>query len=76
MLEGLGTSESWRNVRERIWPIMKANWMLWPAVQIINFKFVPVAHQLNFVLVVSLLWATYLSWSSGEAEKKREKTSQ
>jgi len=35
-----------------------------------------VAHQLNFVLVVSLLWATYLSWSSGEAEKKREKTSQ
>ena len=34
MLEGLGTSEALRNVRERIWPIMKANWMLWPAVQV------------------------------------------
>ena len=40
--------------------------------QLVNFKFVPLAHQLNFVLVVSVLWATFLSWSSGEAEKRRK----
>ena len=41
--------------------------------QLINFKFVPLAHQLNFVLVVSVLWATFLSWSTGEAEKRRKR---
>ena len=41
--------------------------------QLINFKFVPLAHQLNFVLVVSVLWATFLSWSSGEAEKRKKR---
>ncbi len=36
----------------------------------INFKLIPVAHQLNFVLVVSLGWASYLSWAGGQMEKK------
>ena len=31
------------------------------ASQLINFKYVPVRHQLNFVLVVSLFWTTFLS---------------
>ena len=26
-----------------------------------NFRFIPVAHQLNFCLAVSLVWATILS---------------
>eukprot|EP00965_Chrysotila_dentata_P010688 347676-Pleurochrysis_carterae.AAC.2 len=29
--------------------------------QLINFSYVPVRHQLNFVLVVSLFWTTFLS---------------
>ena len=30
-------------------------------LQIVNFRFIPVAHQLNFCLAVSLVWATILS---------------
>ena len=30
-------------------------------MQIVNFRFIPVAHQLNFCLAVSLVWATILS---------------
>lgn len=83
-----------QRVQERLWPTLKANYILWPAaqvrkictesgailranlsqppnpllLQIINFKFVPLQHQLNFVLVVSLGWAAYLSLShSGSA---------
>ena len=37
------------------------------SLQLINFRLVPVVHQLNFVLVVSLGWATYLSWSTPPA---------
>lgn len=62
VMEGQGSRKSLQNMKERIWPILKANWMLWPLAQLINFKLIPLAHQLNFVLLVSLGWASYLSW--------------
>ena len=33
----------------------------WLSLQIVNFRFIPVAHQFNFCLAVSLVWATILS---------------
>ena len=35
--------------------------LFWLSLQIVNFRFIPVAHQLNFCLAVSLVWATILS---------------
>lgn len=35
-------------------PGLKANWMLWPAVQAINFKLVPLEHRVLVVNIVSL----------------------
>jgi protein Mpv17 len=69
-LEGKSNSEAIDNVKMRIWPTLKANWMLWPLAQMINFKLIPLAHQLNFVLIVSLGWASYLSWAGGQMAKK------
>lgn len=36
------------------WNALKSNWMLWPLVQAINFRFVPVQGQVLVVNVVSL----------------------
>ena len=36
------------------WPALQKNWMLWPIVQAINFKFVPLAGRVLVVNVVSL----------------------
>lgn len=44
-----------------LWPTMLAQWALWVPVQLLNFWLVPVRHQLNFVLAVSLVWTTFLS---------------
>lgn len=71
-LEGKSNDFAVSNVKERILPVLKANWMLWPIAQVINFKLVPLAHQLNFVLVVSLFWASYLSWFNGKQDQKRK----
>ena len=82
-MAGESFETAWGNVRNKLWPVLKANWCIWPLVQvfpfskrfryfptvllqIVNFKFVPVVHQLNFVLLVSLGWATYLSWSTSD----------
>ncbi|XP_065837418.1 uncharacterized protein [Oscarella lobularis] len=71
VMEGLGVEGGIERVKTKIIPTMKANYMLWPAVQIINFKLVPLAHQLNFVLIVSIGWAVYLSLLGS---KKAEET--
>ncbi|BCS17433.1 Mpv17/PMP22 family protein [Aspergillus puulaauensis] len=45
------------------------NYLVWPMAQFVNFKFVPVQHQLLFVNVVSLGWNCFLSClNSGSKE--------
>lgn len=43
-------------------PGLKANWLLWPAVQGINFTIVPLEHRVLVVNVVSLGWNCFLSY--------------
>jgi len=42
--------------------VLKKNWMIWPGVQAINFKLVPLEHRVLVVNVVSLGWNCYLSY--------------
>jgi protein Mpv17 len=44
------------------------NWMLWPWVQLVNFKLVPLEHRVLLVNVVSLGWNCYLSFLNSQAD--------
>ena len=46
---------------ERLAPTLAANWTVWPAVQAVNFGFVPPAYQILFSNVVGLGWSFMLS---------------
>ena len=50
-LEGSSPREK---LRGAYFEALKKNWMLWPAVQGINFKLVPLEHRVLVVNVVSL----------------------
>ncbi|CZT25383.1 probable glomerulosclerosis protein Mpv17 [Ramularia collo-cygni] len=45
---------------------LKKNWMVWPAVQFVNFTFVPLHHRVLVVNVVSLGWNCYLSFLNSQ----------
>lgn len=51
---------------------LKKNWMVWPAVQAINFKFVPLEHRVLVVNIVSLGWNCYLSYVNSQGGKDEE----
>jgi len=60
-LQGMNTTQIYDRVSSTLWDTLKAQWVFWIPVQLINFRYVPVRHQLNFVLVVSLVWTSFLS---------------
>lgn len=45
---------------------LQTNWMVWPFVQMVNFKFVPLQHRVLAVNVVSIGWNSYLSMASAK----------
>ncbi|KAF4975238.1 hypothetical protein FZEAL_7945 [Fusarium zealandicum] len=64
-LSSMATMEG-KNPKERLertwWTALKANWMVWPFVQVINFSFIPLHHRVLFANVISIGWNSYLSW--------------
>lgn len=67
-LEGHATTEVLGNVRDKLWPSMKANWTLWPAAQVINFWIIPKSFQIVYVNFVSLIWSVILAYIAHEQE--------
>ncbi|OHF01140.1 sym-1 [Colletotrichum orchidophilum] len=45
---------------------LTSNYLLWPFVQVVNFKFVPLHHRVLFVNVISIGWNSYLSFLNSQ----------
>jgi protein Mpv17 len=43
------------------------NYTVWPLVQYINFRFLPLKYRVPFVSAVGVLWVAYLSLLNSEA---------
>ncbi|KAK1829221.1 hypothetical protein QBC39DRAFT_138229 [Podospora conica] len=72
VLEGSSPGE---RLAAAYWPALSANWLVWPFVQLVNFKVVPLEHRLLFVNAVSIGWNCYLSYlnsGGGGGEKRME----
>lgn len=59
--QGMRTPEVIQRIEDVLWDTQKAQWAFWIPVQLLNFQFIPVRHQLNVVLVTSIVWTALLS---------------
>jgi len=69
-LEGKSWAESKYKLNQVYTPTVKANWMLWPAVQTLNFSVIPLQYQLPLVSTVNIAWTCYLSAMNSGAGAK------
>ncbi|XP_065843859.1 protein Mpv17-like [Oscarella lobularis] len=64
LLERKGLEEIKKHLKAEYRNALITNYMLWPAVQIITFNFMPLKHRVGFVQLVALGWNTYLAWAA------------
>ncbi|KAK1755269.1 hypothetical protein QBC47DRAFT_212953 [Echria macrotheca] len=69
VLEG---SDPREKLRQSYGEALKTNYMIWPFVQLVNFKLVPLEHRLLFVNTISIGWNCYLSYLNSHSDKKLE----
>jgi protein Mpv17 len=43
-----------KKLHESWWTALRANWNIWPAVQVVNFRFVPLDLRVLFANVISI----------------------
>jgi protein Mpv17 len=66
--EGGDTGAVKKRLGNVFFPTLKANYMLWPAVQLLNFRVMPLQFQLPFASTVGIAWGTYLSLTNSSSE--------
>lgn len=51
-------------VQEKLWPVLKVNWVVWPLLSAINLGLVPPPYRLLWINFCSLGWSAYLSMAA------------
>jgi protein Mpv17 len=69
-MQGQSPTQIYERIEAVLWETQKAQWVFWIPIQLLNFRFVPVRHQLNVVLLTSIVWTALLSaWYPPEPER-------
>ncbi|KAJ1566958.1 Protein required for ethanol metabolism, partial [Cladochytrium tenue] len=71
ILEGRGIEGVKERLERGYASTLLNNWKLWPFVQIVNFRFVPVLYQSLVVNATALGWNTYMSYTNSRLGKKK-----
>ena len=62
LMEGLRRREIWEELQDKGWTLFKAEWMVWPPAQFVNFYFLPTRYRVLFDSTVSLFFDYYYSY--------------
>ncbi|KAL7535437.1 hypothetical protein ACHAXR_006494 [Thalassiosira sp. AJA248-18] len=71
-MQGMNMTQMYDRVADVLWDTQVAQWSFWIPIQLLNFQFVPVRHQLNVVLLTSVVWTALLSAWYPPGDKEAE----
>ncbi|GAA5961384.1 hypothetical protein JCM21900_006688 [Sporobolomyces salmonicolor] len=66
MLEGLDGEEMREKIRQNYLPILLVNWQVWPILQLINFRYVPLKYRVPFGSICGIAWTAFLSFRTAK----------
>ncbi|KAG8754843.1 hypothetical protein FRC14_004607 [Serendipita sp. 396] len=61
VMEGRSTPEIREKFSNLFIPAIKANWTVWPLIQVVNFRFMPLAYRVPFQASCGVFWTLYIS---------------
>lgn len=62
MLDGKDLTYVRHKIRSQFWEVFKVDLALWPAVQTINFLYVPNKYRMLYIGIFNVLWNAFLSF--------------
>lgn len=62
LIDGKSFNGGIRELKEKFFEVLTVSYLVWPTLQIINFKFVPFSLRVLYSEAASLIWSIYLSW--------------
>ncbi|KAF5839341.1 hypothetical protein DUNSADRAFT_1025 [Dunaliella salina] len=48
-------------LQAKLWPVLLANWSVWPIANLVNFAFVPPQQRILYINILSVAWVAYMS---------------
>jgi protein Mpv17 len=73
-MQGMNGTQIVERIQDVLWDTQKAQWAFWIPIQLLNFRYIPVRHQLNVVLLTSIVWTALLSawYPPTDVEEKKK----
>ncbi|CAD6565068.1 MAG: hypothetical protein TREMPRED_000794 [Tremellales sp. Tagirdzhanova-0007] len=70
IMEGKGPTEIKAKFSDMYFPALLANWKVWPLLQTVNFKLVPLPYRVPFQSTCGIAWTLYLSLLNAKDDAK------
>ncbi|GAA6010779.1 hypothetical protein JCM10207_005838 [Rhodosporidiobolus poonsookiae] len=70
VLEGLNEEETWQKIKDNYWPILSVNWQVWPLLQLLNFRYIPLRYRVPFGSIMGIFWTAFLSYQTNVLAKQ------
>ncbi|EJT97946.1 hypothetical protein DACRYDRAFT_24860 [Dacryopinax primogenitus] len=71
VMEGKTLEQIKKKYKDMYWSALIANWQVWPAAQLINFRYMPLPYRVPFQATLGVFWSLYLSLLNARASKNQ-----